>query len=225
MLVDHYPMYGLRLATPRLELRLPDPDELARLGELAADGVHDPAVMPFMVPWTDQPPADLPRAVITYHWSLLARVTPANWWIPFAVFRDGEVVGTQEISATDFAVMREVGTGSWVGQRFHRQGIGAEMRAAVLHLAFEGLGAACAISDARDDNLGSNGVSRKLGYAPDGIVRRAIRGEPATFQRLRLERAAWAARSRVPVTVVGLEACLAALGAEAAPPRTPEDQA
>ncbi|MCP3800659.1 hypothetical protein NLX83_15435 [Allokutzneria sp. A3M-2-11 16] len=42
MLVDHFPLVGLRLTTPRLELRLPSPEDLA------SDGIHDPGVMPFV---------------------------------------------------------------------------------------------------------------------------------------------------------------------------------
>ena len=41
------------------------------------------------------------------------------------------------------------------------------MRAAVLHLAFDGLGARRAVSDAFEDNPGWLGVSRKLGYRDD----------------------------------------------------------
>lgn len=46
--------------------------------------------------------------------------------------RDGVVVGTQGIGARDFAIRREVSTGSWLGRAYHRQGLGTEMRAAVL---------------------------------------------------------------------------------------------
>jgi hypothetical protein len=50
------------------------------------------------------------------------------------------------------------------------------MRAAVLHLAFAGLGAAEAVSGAFDDNAPSLGVSEKLGYESDGIERLAASG-------------------------------------------------
>ncbi len=42
------------------------------------------------------------------------------------------------------------------------------MRAAVLHLAFAGLGAQHAVSGAHDHNTASLTVSRKLGYRDDG---------------------------------------------------------
>ena len=43
------------------------------------------------------------------------------------------------------------------------------MRAAILHLAFEGLGAASAESEAFHDNHASNRVSQILGYSPNGV--------------------------------------------------------
>lgn len=36
------PLYGLRVRTPRLELRLPDDDELVELFTLAETGIHPP---------------------------------------------------------------------------------------------------------------------------------------------------------------------------------------
>ena len=54
---DWWPLGGLRLLTPGLELRLASPDDLDALASLAADGVHEPGVQPFAFPWTDAPPA------------------------------------------------------------------------------------------------------------------------------------------------------------------------
>jgi RimJ/RimL family protein N-acetyltransferase len=212
MLTTHYPFAGLRLSTPRLELRLPTPDELAELGALAADGVHDAQSMPFTVPWTLQPPADRARSVILHHWATLGAWTKTSWALPFTVFRDGEVVGQQTISAKEFAITRECASGSWLGQRFQRQGIGTQMRAAVVHLAFAGLGATDVTSGAYTDNPASLGVSAKLGYEPDGFNRRAILGTVRTEQRLRLRRAVWEQHDRIPVTIDGLEPCLTLLG-------------
>jgi RimJ/RimL family protein N-acetyltransferase len=163
MLIDHWPLLGPRLVTPRLELRLPGEEELGELADLA-------------------------------------------------VFADGQVVGQQEISARDFAVVREVSTFSWLGVRHHGQGIGTEMRAAALHLAFAGLGASDAVSGAFDDNVPSLRVSEKLGYEPDGIERLAADGQVTTTRRLRLTRERWETGRRVPVTVTGLAPCLPMFG-------------
>ena len=90
-------------------------------------------------------------------------------------------MGQQEIAGRDYRILREVSTFSWLGLRYQGQGLGTEMRAAVLHLAFAGLGAAEAVSGAFDDNAQSLRVSEKLGYEFDGIERLAASaraGEP-----------------------------------------------
>lgn len=216
MLVDHFPLLGLRLRTPRLELRLPSPEELAALGELAAEGVHDPEKMPFLVPWTDRPPAEVARSVVQHHWSLLGSWTPEAWSLTLVVFHDGSAVGVQEISARDLAITRQVSTGSWLGQRFQGQGIGTEMRAAVLHLAFAGLDADEAVSSAFADNQASHAVSRKLGYELNGVDRHAVRGALTIDHRLLLTRAAWNRHRTIPVTTEGLAPCLPLLGLDGA---------
>ena len=213
MLTDVWPLFGLVLRTPRLELRLPGPEQLAALAELADSGVHDPAVMPFVTPWTDLPPGPRGRAVLQYHWSLWGALTPQRWSLEFAVLAGGEPVGVQGVGGREFAVTREVATGSWLGRRHHGRGIGTEMRAAVLHLAFAGLGAEYATSGAFVDNRPSLAVSRKLGYAEDGIEVDAVRGRSVTTRRLRLDRAAWERHRTVPVEVEGLAPCLPLLGA------------
>lgn len=126
------------------------------------------------------------------------------------------MVGTQDVAADDFATLREAHTGSWLGRAYQGQGIGTQMRAAVLHLAFAGLGARYAISEAFDDNMPSLGVSRKLGYADDGIELHVRRGTAAVTQRLRLDRKKWETTRTVPVTIEGLEPCLPMFGLTAA---------
>jgi RimJ/RimL family protein N-acetyltransferase len=209
---DLWPLAMLRLRTPRLELRLPSDRDLADLARLAAAGVHDPQVQPFGSAWTDVPPAERARSVLQHHWRQLAAWTPEHWGLHLVVVHDGAVAGTQGMSGHDFSVLREVGTGSWLGQPYQRRGVGTEMRAAVLQLAFAGLGAECAISSAFIDNAASLAVSHKLGYADDGIELRVRRGQPATARRLRLDRRTWEATPRVPVSIEGLEACLPMFG-------------
>jgi RimJ/RimL family protein N-acetyltransferase len=212
MLTDLLPQFGLVLRTPRLELRLPSPEQLVALGEVAAEGVHDPDAMPFLVPWTDASPAERARSVLQWHWRAWGSWTPEDWTLTFAVLHDGAVVGTQDMTGREFPALREVATGSWLGQKHQGQGIGTEMRAAALHLAFAGLGAQSAVSGAFTDNPASLAVSRKLGYVKDGQHRFVRRGCPAVEQRLRLDRATWQAKHTVPVEIEGLEPCLPLLG-------------
>jgi RimJ/RimL family protein N-acetyltransferase len=216
----HWPLFDLRLTTPDLELRVPSLDDLDAIADLGVDGVHDPAAMPFMVPWTDADPATRARSTLQYHWNTWASWRPEAWRLEFVAVRDGSVVGSQGVGAQDFAVVREVHTGSWVGRRYHGQGIGTQMRAAVLHLAFAGLGAVSAGSGAFTDNPASLAVSRKLGYQPDGISLCARRGTSATEQRLRLSRDDWerfaTGPAGVPVRIEGLEPCLPLFGVDPA---------
>jgi RimJ/RimL family protein N-acetyltransferase len=214
MLSDHWPLAGLRLTTPRLELRVPDAEDLAALGDVAAAGVHDPGVQPFSVPWTEGEPAVVARNTIQFLWSTWASWSPDDWNLQFVVVAGGEVIGTQAISAKRFGVLREVTSGSWLGLRFQGRGYGKEMRAAVLDLAFTGLGAEFAVSEAFEDNGASYGVSRRLGYVDDGIERLVVRGKPMVGRRLRLDRAGWAAARGVPVEIVGLDACRGMFSAE-----------
>jgi RimJ/RimL family protein N-acetyltransferase len=213
VLIDVWPLFGLVLRTPRLELRVPSLEQLASLAVLADEGVHDPAVMPFQVPWSDRPPGERGRSVLQYQWRQWAVLTPEQWSVEFAVLAGGEPVGIQGIGGTEFAVTREVHTGSWLGLRHQGRGIGTEMRAAVLHLAFAGLDADWAISSAADDNAASVGVSRKLGYADDGVEVHAVHGRPRIERRFRLDRETWAAHRSVPVEIEGLDPCRELLGA------------
>jgi RimJ/RimL family protein N-acetyltransferase len=212
MVSSRWPLADLWLQTPELELRWPSLSDLDALAELAAAGVHDPEVQPFMVAWTDAAPAERARSTLQYHWSSWGSWTPSAWMLELAVIRDGVVVGSQGVGGRDFAVLREVHTGSWLGRGYQGQGIGTQMRAAVLALAFDGLGAQWAVSAAFEDNAASRGVSRKLGYRDDGIEWHQVRGHAVLTRRLRLGRADWQAARSVPVRIHGLPPCLPLFG-------------
>jgi RimJ/RimL family protein N-acetyltransferase len=206
MIADHWPLFRLVLRTPRLELRLPDLDRLAELGELAAAGVHDSVVQPFAVAWTDGPPDQVVRSTFQFHWHCWSAWIPDDWALNLVAIADGRVVGTQSLGAENFGVLREAGTGSWVGRAEQGRGYGTEMRAAVLELAFTGLGAEFVTSSAFADNHASYRVSRKLGYVDNGEERLLVRGKPVIGRRLRIDRAGWEAARTIPVEIDGLEA-------------------
>lgn len=211
---DPWPLWGLVLRTPRLELRPDDDSGLVELMAEACRGVHPPEQMPFTTPWTDAPQADMVRDGMAYHWSMRAASRPDNWHIQFLIRLDGRVIGAQGLEARNFAESREVSTGSWIGLRFHGQGIGTEMRAAVLMLAFDHLGALTARSDAFNDNPKSNGVSRRLGYQAERTEMVERRGVPAAHTRLLLTRDRFAAhRPDWPLKVEGLAEVRPLLGA------------
>jgi hypothetical protein len=48
--VDVWPLFGLSLSSPRLQLRIVRDDDIPALLEAVYAGVHDAAVMPFAVP-------------------------------------------------------------------------------------------------------------------------------------------------------------------------------
>lgn len=212
MLVDHWPLLGLCVRTERLELRLPGEQELADLADLAAQGVHEPDQRPFLLPWTDVPPAERAREVLQGHWRRRGTWTPQDWTLELVVFAQGRPVGVQEVAATDFAILREVRTSSWLALEHHGQGIGTEMRAAVLHLAFAGLAAEEATTASFTDNAAPLRISHKLGYRPDGVSRDVLHGRVVVSQQLRLTRQQWELTNRPDVTISGLDSCMEQFG-------------
>jgi RimJ/RimL family protein N-acetyltransferase len=84
------------------------------------------------------------------------------------------------------------------------------MRAAVLHLAFEGLGAVVAYSGAYEDNAPSLGVSRALGYEENGDVIAMRRDEAGRLINLKLPRQRW--HRRDDIVIENLEPCLGMFG-------------
>ena len=209
------PLYDIRLRTSRLELRLGSREELVALAELAREGIHPPEEMPFLVPWTDRSaePTFVEESV-AYHEAALADWQPDGWSLNLLTFLDGRPIGSQGMRADNFSEQRVVDTGSWLGQAFQRQGIGTEMRAAVLELAFRELGAQAATSGSVLGNESSKRVSEKLGYSFVGTSTIAPRGEPVPKHDLRIEREDW--ETPIAVEIEGVEPCLALFGASAA---------
>src|SRR5262245_10513687 len=202
------PLTRLRLRTPRLELRLGTRAELRALAQVALAGLHAPDLRPFEIPWTD---TVTEQSVLDFHEQALRELTPEDWQLNLLAFHRGRVVGMQGIDAECFAERRIVATGSWLGKRWQGQGLGTEMRAAVLELAFTGLGADVARSGAIGGNPQSLGVSHKLGYEVVGSHTVSPRGVAVEHTDVELRRDSF--RSPVPVEIVGLEPLLPMLGA------------
>jgi RimJ/RimL family protein N-acetyltransferase len=209
---EPWPLRHLVLRTPRLELRPDDDAGLLELVEEAHFGVHPPEQMPFAIPWTDAEPEHLGRRSLQWYWSQRAALAPERWTINFLVRVEGRVVGTQGLTGTDFGILREVVTGSWIGIRHQGRGIGTEMRAAVLAFAFDHLGAVQARSSAFFDNHASLRVSQRLGYRPDGTAAVVRRDRPTQDVRLLLVREEFV-RPDWQLEVDGLDACRLLLGA------------
>ncbi len=208
-----WPLFGLRIRTERLLLRLPLDDEIPALIDLARAGIHPPGEMPFGVAWSTVPSPAFEHGFVAHHWAARANWSPDAWALHLAVYRDGEPIGSQSIMATRFSVFRMVHSGSWLGQVYQGRGFGKEMRAAVLGFAFDGLGAASAETSAFLDNAASNGVTRSLGYEENGLFQLAPEGVARDARRFRMTAEQWRARPRPAITIEGLEACRELFGA------------
>jgi RimJ/RimL family protein N-acetyltransferase len=208
-----WPLFALRIRTERLILRLPTDDDLAELITLAKAGIHPPDEMPFGMAWSTVPSPAFELNFLQYYWSRRAGWSAESWELNLMTELDGVVIGTQSLHADRFSVMRTVDTGSWLGLAHQGKGFGREMREAVLALAFEGLGARVATTEAFLDNAASAGVSRSLGYVENGRGALAPEGVARETQRFRMTLETWRSRPRSPVTFEGLDDCLSMVGA------------
>lgn len=191
-----WPLWGLSLRTPDLELRpMTEADAVVLAERVPEDLEADPRLAHL------SPAADVLQA----YWRALGTWTVDDWVLPFVVLHDASAIGLQGLEGPGFPSRRVVDTHSWLVPEARGLGLGKQMRAAVLELAFVGLGAIAAVTEAWDDNAASLGVSRALGYVDNGVD---LHPHGRRMQRLLLE--SWT--SPVPVTVSGLDACLPAFG-------------
>jgi RimJ/RimL family protein N-acetyltransferase len=208
VLNDIWPLFALSVSTPRLTLRLPTETELGELARLAGAGVHAPDERPFLTPWTEGSAMDRARSVLRGQWGARAEWEVSSWSLGLGVFStEGAPLGIVSLRASDFPVVREVMTSSWLGLAFHGAGIGTEARIGLLTLAFDHLDAVAARTEVFQDNHASQGVSRKLGYEPDGISRDARGSEVLVSDRLRLTAEKWRELDHPPVRVDGFDQC------------------
>lgn len=219
-LLDHWPLLGLRIRTPSLELRTPSDDDLAALVDLVLGGVHQPETMPFTTEWTDVDSPQLERGALQYWWGCRAGFSPQKWDLPLVVQHQGVIVGVQNLIAADFPTLRIAETGSWLGMAHQGKGIGKDMRRAVVHFGFEYLGAMAINSAAMVDNIASQRVSIATGYEPNGtdvVVSRGVRTEQIRYVLTRqrwdeLRTDADFDSDRSAIEVEGFEACRAMFG-------------
>lgn len=181
-----WPLFGLTLATPRLELRPIQDDEIPAAVAAARTGIHEPGRNPFSTPWTELPAEELGPNMARWYWRCRAECTPESWTLLLGIWHNSEFIGCQDVGAKDFATLKTVSTGSWLRQNVQGRGLGKEMRAAVALYAFDWLGAEVAESEAASWNEASLGVSRSLGYELNGITRKAWGTRIETVQHVRL---------------------------------------
>ncbi len=204
-------MFDIRLTTPDLELRHLTEADLAPLAAIIpADAEQDPALTTY-----DglDPTGNRAAAVYQDYWRARAGWRPESWALGFGVFEGGELLGFQGLEGDDSATLRTVDSSSFLTGAARGRGLGKQMRAAVMALAFGPLGAQFAITSAWSDNHASLGVSRALGYVDNGVTthrRGDVAGEMA---HLRLTREQWMASGwPEQVTHTGVEECLVFFG-------------
>lgn len=202
-----YAPLQIRVKTPRLELVGASDDLLAALAPLVRDGkvFAEPAPYDDPMSFYQSDPTARVHKWLQSVWRGRGRLSPAEFRLAFAVLVDGEAVGMQDLIAEKFDTCGTFLSFSWLSTDVRGRGLGTEMRSAMLHLAFEGLGAREAASDAFVDNIGSNRVSEALGYEHNGVEWDIRRGEPGLIQRWRLTREAWEARRRDDIELSGVD--------------------
>lgn len=201
----HWPLLDLRLTTGDLVLAPLVEADLAEITErLPADVELNPDATTFAVDAATQ------RGVVMHqeYWRYYGTWSPVAWRLKFAVRRGDELLGLQELEGNDFPTLRTVDTSSWLVAAARGSGIGKRMRRAVLALAFGPLEARAAITSAWHDNSGSLGVSRSIGYRPNGESFLARGDGVDTLVHLRMTREQWEATGAAgKVTVEGFEPC------------------
>lgn len=140
-------------------------------------------------------------------WKHRGTWTPRSWCLDLLVEVGGELVGLQALEGDDFPTLGTVDSFSWLATTARGRGTAIAMRAAVLGFAFEHLGAVAAVSSATMGNAPSLAVSRRLGYADNGVSLTDSPSGVVQLQHLRLTRERWLANAR-RAEVSGAEACL-----------------
>ena len=186
-LVDIWPLHGLRLRTPDLDLRPATEAELPALCSILPPDLEiDPAATRYA--GLDDPANH--RAILAQsYWRAMGTWSPHDWVLPFTVRHDGELIGMQALEGPDWTAERTVDSWSWLVGDARGRGWGQQMRAAVLALAFGPLGARAAISSAVVDNTSSLGVSQALGYRNTHTS--VLEHSGQTLSHLRLDQSDW----------------------------------
>lgn len=202
--------FGLEVRAGDLSLRLLRDEDLSAYAALLRRPIFPDPEADHVFPWYAVEEERRIAEALDFQWTLRAGISPQSWHLSLGVFADGELIGVQDVSATDFGQLREVSSGSWLTRSAQGRGHGLLMRRALLVLAIDHLGARTARSSAVLGNEPSRRVSLACGYLPNGTETRLEHGRPITHQRFLL-RDVDLVRPAVPVQVTGLGSRLRAL--------------
>ena len=212
-----WPFFDLRIVSGDVLLRgVSDADLEPLLAALPEDLELDPRMETF----AELPESrDRERRFVAGLWRHRGEWSPSSWCLDLVVEHAGRVVGIQSLEGDDFPTQRTVDSASWLAPAVRGQGVGTAMRAGILALAFDHLGAEAAVTSAEHSNAASLGVSRRLGYVDNGVGRVHGAQGAVDLQYLRLSEDAWRSTGR-SAEITGIESCLPwfGLGRESGPP-------
>lgn len=212
--VDVWPLHGIRLRTADLDLRVMTEGDLPVLAAALPDDLE---MNPHATRYAGLDDGANRRVVLVQaYWRALGMWSPDDWALPFVVRTAGDVVGVQWLEGPDWRSDRTVDSSSWLVPSARGRGLGKQMRASVLALAFGPLEARAAISSAVVDNGSSLGVSRALGY--HDTHKSVLEHSGETLQHVRLDRATWVASGQAHGVVIdGVTPALPLFGVEVSP--------
>lgn len=205
-------MYGLRITTPRLALRLPTETDIVGLARVSAGGIGRPGEARFQAGFLYEPSPHVERKLLQSIDRDIATWDLEDWNLGLVAVHDGQPIGLQHILSKHFGQTRGFGSGVWLGVGYQGQGFGTEMGRAVLKMGFEGLGAREAYIGAWADNAASIRVMEKRGYVPNGRYWQLSEGKTRLDIRMRLPRENWDSDQNEDILIEELAPCLELFG-------------
>lgn len=216
--VDLYAPFQLSLRAGALTLRILRDEDLPAYAELQSSRIFLEDEPYYAFEWLQKEPEERLRDSLQYLWSLRA-IKPDDWCLSLGVWEGDRLVGLQDVRGRKFAMLRTVGSGSYLRADAQGRGIGTLMRQMMLTFAFDHLGALRADSGALVGNDRSLAVSKRCGYELDGTEILEHAGASAEMLRVKVTPETFV-RPPVPVQVDGLTPeLLAMLGADEAASR------
>ena len=178
MLTDAWPLFGLRLRTEHLVLRMPTDDDVVELLQVAKAGIHPPDEMPFGMAWTSVEGAAFDRGFMQHYWRTRGRLLrrrpgSSTSWSSWTAARSAP----SHVEAEEFATFADGPHRVVAGPRAPgpRPRQGDARRGARVRLR-RARRAASRRRPPSSTTHASNGVSRALGYEENGLGSLAPQG-------------------------------------------------
>ena len=226
--LDHLDLHSdLRITCGEVTLKIVPIRDYPTLAANVTNGLFPDGSSITMGTWYDPEHLEVSaRRTLGYHFDRLTWAKKNKWDFVFGIYvpaseefpantRDGVVLaGVQSIGTEDdYAHTGEAGTGSYLAPQYRAHGYGKQARAAIVDFAFSHMGVNHMLTSALVYNDQSNGVSRAIGYEPDGIkLSEVAGGEWHELNCYRLRKEDWETKHRnnfPPVTISGEESIVA----------------